>query len=86
MEIVQAKNPALVITDLKMPVMDGLTLLQNLKADAQYAAIPVIVITGTYANDIEMRKKAFEYRANDFITKPLSEADCIPRIGRFITG
>ncbi len=86
MEIVQAKNPALVITDLMMPVMDGLTLLQNLKADAQYAAIPVIVITGTYANDIEMRKKAFEYRANDFITKPLSEADCIPRIGRFITG
>ena len=86
LEIVHGRNPALVITDLTIPVMDGLALLQNLKTDAKYSLMPVIVITGTQANYIEMRKKAFEYRADDFITKPLSEPDFIPRIGRFIAG
>lgn len=84
LKIIQDKEPALIITDLKMPVMDGFTLLQRLKAEAKHAHIPVIIITGNYASNIPMRQKAFEFGANDFITKPLSEPDFMPRINRFI--
>lgn len=83
LEIVQRRDPALVISDLAMPVMDGLALLQNLKNSAKYSHIPVIIITGN--RSIGIRQSAFEHRADDFITKPLSEPDFIPRIGRFIT-
>lgn len=84
LEIVHEKAPVLVITDLAMPSMDGLALLQNLKTNAKYSHIPVIIITGN--RGIGIRQTAFEYKADDFITKPLSEPDFIPRIGRFISG
>lgn len=86
LEIIQDREPALIITDLKMPVMDGFALLQKLKAGVKHSHIPVIIITGSYADDIDIRKKAFEHKADDFITKPLSEPDFIPRINRFIAG
>ena len=82
--IAMDKEPALIITDLKMPVMDGFVLLQKLKGEAMHSHIPVIIITSS--TDIAIRKKAFEYRADDFIIKPLSEPDFMPRIGRFIAG
>ncbi len=84
MEIVQNNNPALVITDIAMPLTDGLALLQNLKNSPKHSQIPVIIITGN--RSIGIRQTAFEYHADDFITKPLSEPDFIPRIGRFIAG
>lgn len=86
LEIVQGRNPALVITDIVMPVMDGFTLLQKLKNSPKYSHIPVLMITGSHTDDVAMRQKAFECKADDFIVKPLSEADFIPRINRFIAG
>lgn len=84
LDIIHAKEPVLIITDLKMPVMDGFALLQKVKSESRYSHIPVIIITGSYADDIAMRQKAFECKADDFIVKPLSEADFMPRINRFI--
>ncbi|MBI5637018.1 MAG: PAS domain S-box protein [Nitrospinae bacterium] len=84
LEIVQEREPALIITDLKMPVMDGFALLHNLKTGAKHSHIPVIIITGSNMGDIDIRQKAFEHKADDFITKPLSEPDFIPRVSRFI--
>lgn len=84
LEIIRAKEPVLVITDLYMPVMDGIDLLKKVKSESRYSHIPVIIITGSYADDIAMRQKAFECKADDFIVKPLSEADFKPRINRFI--
>lgn len=86
LEIIHDKKPVLLIADIKMPVMDGLTLLKTLKSNGQYSRIPVLIMTGNYADDIEMRQKAFELGAGDFIIKPLSKADFIPRINRFIAG
>ncbi len=82
LEIIHKMAPVLVITDLAMPVMDGLALLQNLKSSGKHSHIPVIIITGN--RSIGIRQTAFEHHADDFITKPLSEPDFIPRIGRFI--
>jgi signal transduction histidine kinase len=85
-KIIEEESPVLIITDYSMPFMDGFAILQTIKSSAKDSHIPVIVITATHAGDIDIRKKAFEQGASDFITKPLSEADFIPRINRFIAG
>lgn len=67
-----------VISDVKMPVMDGITLLGNIKE--KHPRLPVIMITayGTISQAVEvMRKGAF-----DFITKPFSAEDLERVIGR----
>ncbi len=42
----RAEQPNLILADVRMPVLDGFQLCQALKADAQTAPIPVILITG----------------------------------------
>src|SRR5687767_8726128 len=61
----------LVVTDMQMPRMNGLELLSKIRLSNVIAikSLPVIVMTG--ANDRHDRDRAFEYGANDFITKPV---------------
>lgn len=66
-QIDKQKKCSLLITDVKMPDMDGLTLLQKTKKIAPW--IPVMVITGF--GDIPMSVRAIKLGAIDFIEKPL---------------
>lgn len=58
----------LIITDLHAPEMDGLELLQCLKADEQLCQIPVIILTGS--EDEEATARAFRLGAAAFMVKP----------------
>jgi two-component system, chemotaxis family, chemotaxis protein CheY len=60
----------LVITDVNMPEMDGLTLLQHLRADERYRDLPVIVLTASGQDRI--RWVAAQGGANGFLTRPTS--------------
>ncbi|MEW6410254.1 MAG: sigma-54 dependent transcriptional regulator [Nitrospirota bacterium] len=65
-EIMKKENPDLIITDLKMPKMDGIGVLRNVK---EYnSGVPVILITA-YAT-IETAVEAIKIGAYDYITKP----------------
>ncbi len=55
-----------VLTDVKMPVMDGLTLLQKVRE--KHSKIPVIIMTGH--GDLEMSIQALRMGAFDFLVKP----------------
>ena len=59
----------LVISDIVMPEMDGLTLLKNIKSSEIFGSIPVLVVTSTDAN--ENRVKALDIGALDVIDKPI---------------
>ena len=59
----------LVISDIVMPEMDGLTLLRNIKNSEIFGSIPVLVVTSTDAN--ENRIKALDIGALDVIDKPI---------------
>jgi two-component system chemotaxis response regulator CheY len=59
----------LVLTDINMPVMDGLKLLTMMKNNPTYKEIPVIVIT-TEGRD-EDRKQGMALGAHDYIPKPV---------------
>jgi len=58
----------LVITDLHMPVMDGFSLLEQMRADDRYHDIPVIVMTASGFDWVEVQ--AYEKGANAFISQP----------------
>ena len=47
LELARRQRPALVLTDLMMPVMDGTTLCRALKSDPQTCAVPIVVMTAS---------------------------------------
>lgn len=63
----EAKAPDIVLTDIKMPGMDGLAVLEAIKE--RRPQTEVIVITGH--GDIDLALAALELRATDFIDKPI---------------
>lgn len=67
-EVFERERPPLVVTDVKMPGMDGIEVLEYIKkADP---ATEVIVITGH--GDMDLAIKALNMKAADFINKPIS--------------
>jgi len=62
-------RPAIVLTDIKMPGLDGIDLLQRIKA--RDPDVEIIMITGH--GDIDLAIKSLKFDATDFITKPIDD-------------
>ncbi len=62
-------RPPIVLTDIKMPEMDGIELLRNLKQISPETE--VIMITGH--GDMDLAIKSVKYEATDFVTKPIND-------------
>ncbi len=60
----------MILTDINMPVMDGLTFIDNVRANASWNATPIIVITTEGAET--MVKEAIKKGANNLIKKPFT--------------
>lgn len=61
--------PAVILLDLKLPKVDGLDVLRQLKAHPVYRTIPVVVLTSS-AEDRDV-KEAYELGVNSYIVKPV---------------
>ena len=77
-------NPALILLDVKMPKVDGLELLQEIKSDARLRTIPVVMLTSSR----EERDLVTSYRlgSNAYVVKPMvfSEfVEAVRKIGAF---
>ncbi|HNC44463.1 MAG TPA: response regulator, partial [Acidobacteriota bacterium] len=75
---VRAELPDLILLDVKMPGMDGLTVCRELKADPTTRDVPVIFISAQDAEDDKLR--AFEAGGVDYVTKPFQPAEVIARV------
>ncbi len=71
LELFASASPEIIITDIKMPGIDGIELLRRIKARAPEAE--VIMITGH--GDMELAVKSLQYEAADFITKPIDSRE-----------
>lgn len=60
----------LILTDINMPVMDGLTFIDNVRGNVAWSRIPIIVITTEGAE--AMVKEAIKKGANNLIKKPFT--------------
>ena len=75
---VQQLQPDLVVSDIMMPVMDGLELAKKIKHDPRTAQTPVILLTARTAE--EQQLEGLYTGANDYITKPFSFEILLSRI------
>ena len=73
--------PAVVLSDIEMPRMDGFDLVRNLRGDAQLSHLPVIMITSRIAQ--KHRDYAAELGVNHYLGKPYSEEELLGLIGRY---
>ena len=78
LEIVGRQKIALVLSDIMMPVMDGVELLKHLKQNKTTADIPVVLITARAGE--ESRIEGFETGADDYLVKPFSARELLARI------
>lgn len=68
LEVLAKENVQLVISDIMMPVMDGIELCRRIKTDIQYSHIPIILLTAK--NTIRSRIEGLETGADAYIEKP----------------
>ena len=71
-EAIREHRPRLIISDLSMPVMDGWTLIAQLKLDRTTMDIPVIALTAH--SMVRDRARAIEAGFHNYLTKPLTPA------------
>lgn len=71
-------QPELILLDITMPGLDGLTVCRRLKADARTADIPVVFLSAS--NTIEDKLQGFSAGAVDYITKPFFEEEVLARV------
>ncbi|MEM9084024.1 MAG: diguanylate cyclase [Planctomycetota bacterium] len=77
-EIARNQKPSLILCDQNMPDMNGLEVVRALKSDPATMDIPLIMLSGEVAT--ELKVKAFELGAMDFVPKPFDAAELRARI------
>ena len=79
LEIIQKEHPAMVITDILMPKMDGFSLVHRLRLDPETRRIPVVFLSATYVAP-EDKTFALNIGATRFIEKPVNLDEFLPAI------
>jgi DNA-binding response OmpR family regulator len=92
--IIQAKNgaeavtkvyelqPDLVLLDIMMPNLDGLTACRGIKSMEETKEIPIIMLTAK--GDVETIKAAFKAGANDYVVKPFAIEQILQKMEEFL--
>ncbi|HMN19801.1 MAG TPA: Hpt domain-containing protein [Ottowia sp.] len=78
LERLQQERPAVVLSDIEMPRMDGFDFLRNIRADADLQDLPVVMITSRIAE--KHREHARQLGADHYLGKPYSEQELLELI------
>ncbi len=71
-------KPDIILTDINMPIMDGLKLVQRVRADESLRDVPIIVITTEGGS--EDKARALALGANAYIAKPIQAPQVIKQV------
>jgi two-component system, response regulator RpfG len=77
LEWAKARPVDLILTDYKMPQMDGVETIRRFRANPACADVPIVVVT--VVEDRDIRYRALEAGATDFINKPVDQYECRAR-------
>jgi two-component system alkaline phosphatase synthesis response regulator PhoP len=81
-EIARVEKPALVLMDIMMPKMDGVGACSLLKANADTAAIPVVMMSAR--GDTLDQDYAREMGADGYVTKPFMSRELLDMVGKMV--
>lgn len=74
----RTEMPDFILTDVTMPVMDGITMIREIKQDRTISHIPIIILSAKAS--VEDQLKGFEQGVDGYLTKPFSTSYLIGRI------
>jgi two-component system chemotaxis response regulator CheY len=77
-----AEKFSLILTDINMPIMDGLKLVSMVRNDAQYKTIPIVVITTEGAE--EDRNAGLALGANAYVSKPVKTGELLNTVNQLL--
>jgi CheY-like chemotaxis protein len=78
--LIYRESPDLILSDIYMPEMDGLELLEKIRNDLATRHVPVVFLTG--ADGIDTQAQAYDLGADGFVTKPVHEKLLLSTIRR----
>ncbi len=84
LEFIERERPALVITDILMPKMDGFALAHRLRTNPQTRAIPIIFLSATYITP-EDKRFALNLGAVRFMEKPIDTEEFLLSVAEILT-
>ncbi|WP_182870018.1 response regulator transcription factor [Rhodopirellula sp. JC639] len=76
LELIRSQNPDLVLLDVQMPNLDGLSVLKSLREDPDLVTPPVIMLSAS----LQDQQTALDAGAHYFLTKPYRSSDLIDAI------
>lgn len=82
LEVARREHPDIILMDISMPVMDGLTATRHIKADPDLQAIPVVALTAhAMATDEQLAREA---GCDAYVSKPVMPKDVRAEVERWI--
>mgnify|MGYP001791874118 FL=1 len=76
-------QPEVLILNLKMPFIDGFSIIEQLRSHPRWQYLAVLVVTG-YTLDRD-RQRAYQLGANDYLTKPIIPNELSTSVARLMT-
>ena len=73
-------HPNLILLDINLPDISGIDLLKQIKKDARFSKIPVVILTGS--NEDEDIQKSYDLGAGSYLVKPISNSALMQVIER----
>jgi two-component system, response regulator YesN len=80
-DIILSVKPSIIVTDIKMPNMSGITLIKKIRSIEDYS--PKIIIISSYS-EFEYAREALKLNVSDYIVKPVDQEELIDKINSFI--
>jgi DNA-binding response OmpR family regulator len=84
LDILEKETPALIISDILMPKLDGFSLVQKLRSNPKTQSIPIIFLSATYVTP-EDRTFAMSLGASRFIEKPIDTEEFLLTIAELLS-
>ena len=82
LELARAHKPALVLMDIQLPTMDGITALGRLRADAETSAIPVVAVTASVMS--QDRQKIMAAGFDGYQSKPINVKEFVAAVRQML--
>lgn len=84
LDLIRKQDLDVLVLDVMLPDLDGYEILRQLRADPQFAKLPVLMLTAK--GQREDRETAIECGADLFMTKPFANADIVAAVDRLAAG